>query len=177
MPQVKLQKVPRSMFQNSLGNKKGISIIEILVVVAIIAIAFSSLLGLASFSLGVSTLIKQTNQANNLSQEVMEAVRNFRDGTSWDTDGLGKLTTSIDYYPQATSSPSKWQLVQGTENIDGFTRKVVFEDVMRDSNDKIVESGGDFDLNTKKVIVTVSWEERGREHKVEIINYLTNWKQ
>jgi len=126
------------MSQNQFGNKKGISIIEILVVIAIIITALSSLLGLASFSLGVSTLIKQTNQANNLSQEVMEAVRNFRDGTSWDIDGLGKLATSTDYYPQATGSPSKWQLVQGTENIDGFTRKVVFEDVMRDSNSNIV---------------------------------------
>jgi len=164
------------MSQNQFGNKKGISIIEILVVIAIIITALSSLLGLASFSLGVSTLIKQTNQANNLSQEVMEAVRNFRDGTSWDIDGLGKLATSTDYYPQATGSPSKWQLVQGTENIDGFTRKVVFEDVMRDSNSNIVEAGT-YDPNTKKVIVTVSWKERGREHKLEIFTYLTNWKQ
>jgi len=165
------------MSQNQFGNKKGISIIEILVVIAIIITALSSLLGLASFSLGVSTLIKQTNQANNLSQEVMEAVRNFRDGTSWDIDGLGKLATSTDYYPQATGSPSKWQLVQGTENIDGFTRKVVFKDVMRDSNSNIVESGGTNDPNTKKVTVTVSWEERGRDHKLEIFTYLTNWKQ
>jgi len=164
------------MSQNQFGNKKGISIIEILVVIAIIITALSSLLGLASFSLGVSTLIKQTNQANNLSQEVMEAVRNFRDGTSWDIDGLGKLATSTDYYPQATGSPSKWQLVQGTENIDGFTRKVVFEDVMRDSNSNIVESGGTNDPNTKKVTVTVSLEERGRDHKLEIFTYLTNWK-
>ena len=164
------------MSQNQFGNKKGISIIEILVVIAIIITALSSLLGLASFSLGVSTLIKQTNQANNLSQEVMEAVRNFRDGTSWDIDGLGKLATSTDYYPQATGSPSKWQLVQGTENIDGFTRKVVFEDVMRDSNNNIVEAGT-YDPNTKKVIVTVSWKERGRDHESEIFTYLTNWKQ
>ena len=165
------------MSQNQFGNKKGISIIEILVVIAIIITALSSLLGLASFSLGVSALIKQTNQGNLLSQEVMEAVRNFRDGTSWDVDGFGKLATSTDYYPQATSSPSKWQLVQGIENIDGFTRKVVFEDVMRDSNSNIVESGGTYNPNTKKVIVTVSWKERGREHKLEIFTYLTNWKQ
>jgi len=164
------------MSQNQFGNKKGISIIEILVVIAIIITTLSSLLGLASFSLGVSTLIKQTNQGNLLSQAVMEAVRNFRDGTSWDVDGLGKLATSTDYYPQATSSPSKWQLVQGIENIDGFTRKVVFEDVMRDSNSNIVEAGT-YDPNTKKVIVTVSWKERGRDHKLEIFTYLTNWKQ
>ena len=164
------------MLANQNDNKKGASIIEILIVIAIIVIALTSLLGVATFSLRISTLMRETNQANNLSQEVMEAVRNFRDGTSWDVDGLGKLATSTDYYPQATSSPSKWQLVQGIENIDGFTRKVVFEDVMRDSNSNIVESGGTNDPNTKKVTVTVSWEERGRDHKLEIFTYLTNWK-
>jgi len=164
------------MLANQNDNKKGASIIEILIVIAIIVIALTSLLGVATFSLRISTLMRETNQANNLSQEVMEAVRNFRDGTSWDVDGLGKLATSTDYYPQATSSPSKWQLVQGIENIDGFTRKVVFEDVMRDSNSNIVESGGTYNPNTKKVIVTVSWKERGREHKLEIFTYL-NWKQ
>ena len=165
------------MSQNQFGNKKGISIIEILVVIAIIITALSSLLGLASFSLGVSALIKQTNQGNLLSQEVMEAVRNFRDGTFWDVDGLGKLATSTDYYPQATSSPLKWQLVQGTENIDGFTRKVVFGNVQRDANFNIVESGGTPDSDTKKVTVTVSWVERERTHQVEIVTYLTNWRQ
>ena len=165
------------MLANQNDNKKGASIIEILIVIAIIVIALTSLLGVATFSLRISTLMRETNQANNLSQEVMEAVRNFRDGTSWDVDGFGKLATSTDYYPQATSSPSKWQLVQGIENIDGFTRKVVFEDVMRDSNSNIVESGGTYNPNTKKVIVTVSWKERGREHKLEIFTYLTNWKQ
>ena len=164
------------MLANQNDNKKGASIIEILIVIAIIVIALTSLLGVATFSLRISTLMRETNQANNLSQEVMEAVRNFRDGTSWDIDGLGKLATSTDYYPQATGSPSKWQLVQGTENIDGFTRKVVFKDVMRDSNSNIVESGGTNDPNTKKVTVTVSWEERGRDHKLEIFTYLTNWK-
>ena len=165
------------MLANQNDNKKGASIIEILIVIAIIVIALTSLLGVATFSLRISTLMRETNQANNLSQEVMEAVRNFRDGTSWDVDGFGKLATSTDYYPQATGSPSKWQLVQGTENIDGFTRKVVFEDVMRDSNSNIVESGGTYNPNTKKVIVTVSWKERGREQKLEIFTYLTNWKQ
>ena len=164
------------MLANQNDNKKGASIIEILIVIAIIVIALTSLLGVATFSLRISTLMRETNQANNLSQEVMEAVRNFRDGTSWDVDGLGKLATSTDYYPQATSSPSKWQLVQGIENIDGFTRKVVFEDVERNSNSNIVEAGT-YDPNTKKVIVTVSWKERGREHKLEIFTYLTNWKQ
>ena len=48
---------------------------------------------------------------------------------------------------------------------------------MRDGTDNIVESGGADDPNTKKVTATVSWEERGRSHSIELITYLTNWRE
>jgi len=153
--------------------EKGISIIEILIVIAIISIGLTSLLGVATFSLKISTLMRETAQANNLAQEVIEAVRNFRDGTDWSTNGLGVLTTGIAYYPQKTAdNPPKWQLTQGEEQIDGFLRKVVFSNVQRDANDDIVEVGGTNDPNAKKVTVTASWKDK----KVEIVTYLTNWK-
>lgn len=158
------------------GNKAGISIIEILIVIAIIVTALISLLGLITFSLRISTLIKETVQANNLAQETVEAVRNFRDGTEWDTGGLGTLTPGISYYPRKTTdSPPKWELVLGEETVDGFTRKVVFDEVYRDAteNDDVVETGGTADPNTKKIITTISWKDK----EVEIVTYLTNWRQ
>lgn len=162
------------MFQNQSYNK-GVSLIEILVALAILAIVFATLFSLTSFSLRMIVSAKQTIQANYLAQETIEAVKNFRDGTIWDLDGLGKLATSTDYFPLATSS--KWQMVQGIEEISGFTRKVVFQDVKRDSNFNIVETGGNYDPNTKKVIVTVSWQEKGRERQIQIMTYLTNWRK
>jgi type II secretory pathway pseudopilin PulG len=161
------------MFQIQFGNK-GISLVDLLVAIAIIAIVFSIILGSLSISLSTSSLIKQTIQANNIAFEIIEAVRNFRDGTIWNVNGLGTLATDTDYYPQATSS--KWQMVQGIENINGFKGKVILKDVMRDSNNNIVESGGNYDPDTKKVIVNVSWQEKGRTHQVEITTYLTNWR-
>ena len=123
------------------GNNKGVSLIEILIVITIVSLTLTSLLGLTSFSLRTTSLIKQTHLANNLAQETMEEPRNFRDGTNWDMDGLGTLTTSTDYYPQKYDTPFKWQLIPGVEAIDGFVRKVVFEDTMRDGNDDIVIVG------------------------------------
>lgn len=153
-------------------NKKGISIIEILIVIAIIIIALISLFGLIAFSLRISTLIKETAQANNLAQETMEAVRNFRDGTDWEINGLGTLATSTVYHLDKSGDvPPKWQLILGEETVDGFTRRVVFDEVYRDANDDIVEVG-DIDPNTIKVITTVSW----RDKEVEIVGYLTNWR-
>ena len=155
-------------------NKKGISIIEILVVIAIIVIALVSILGLATFALRVSTLMKETAQANNLAQEIIETVRNFRDGTDWDTNGLGNLTIGVNYYPRKTADiPPKWELVLGEETVDAFTRKVVFENVSRDLNDNIegIYNPINDDPKTRKVIAVISWKDK----EVEIITYLTDW--
>ncbi len=150
---------------------------EILVVITIITIALTSILKLVSFSLRASTLIKQTHQANNITQETIEQVRNFRDGTNWNTDGLGALNVSTDYYIQKSGSPLQWQLSEGTETTEGFTQRVVFENVMRDGNDNIVLAGGINDPDTRRVIAAVSWQERGKNHQIELSTYLTNWKQ
>ena len=170
-------KVLQFMLYSPFGNNKGFSLIEILIVIAIISLTLTNLLGLTSFSLKITSLIRQNQLANNLAQETMEEVRNFRDGTSWDINGLGTLTTSTDYYPQKYDTPFKWQLVPGVETINGFVRKVVFEDVRRDGNDDIIIVGGNQDSNTKKITVTVSWEERGKNHQIALTTYLTNWRQ
>jgi hypothetical protein len=155
------------------SNKKGISIVEILIVIAIVIIALGGLFALITFSLRTSTTIEENAQANNLAQEAIEAVRNFRDGTNWDTNGLGTLSFGVSYYPQKSGdSPPKWQLVLGEETIDGFTRKIVFYEVYRDANDDIVEAGGTADPNTIKIITTISW----KTEEVEVVTYLTNWR-
>jgi len=155
-----------------MNNKKGVTVVELLVVIFILLIAFVGILGLLTFSLQTSSLIKETTYANFLAQDSIEAVRNFRDGTDWDTNGLGFLTAGV-YHPEKTSDvPPKWNLVSGEETINNFTRKIVFENVQRDGADNIVETGGINDPETKKATVTVSWKDK----KVEVITYFTNWK-
>ena len=168
---------------NKINQKliSGMSTIEILIVVAFISISLVSLLGVISYSLRISTLVRETTQANFIAQEAMEAVRNFRDGTDWNTDGLrdyipGGATTSGAYHPESdgTFDPPKWKLVSGTETIDGFTRKIVFESVSRDGNHDIegTYNQANNDPNTRKVVVNVSWKDR----KINLVTYLTNWR-
>ncbi|NVM20022.1 MAG: hypothetical protein HWN80_20140 [Candidatus Lokiarchaeota archaeon] len=157
----------------NLKLNKGISAIEILIVIAIISIASASLLGIISYSLKISTSIKQTTIANNLAQEAMEAVRNIRDD-SWDKISTA-ITTGEDYHPEIDTSttPPKWKLVPDPETIDGLTRKIVFNNVERDNNHNIVESGGAYiDSETKRVTVTVSWNNKN----IKLVTYFTNWK-
>lgn len=183
---------PRTTFQDTdptkgigrevVRGKKGISIIEILVVIAIIGTALVGILSLVVLSLKSSVLIKETTQANVLAQETIEAVRNFRDEIDWNNDdvgdeydGLGVVSTGVAHHPEkSTDIPPKWMLLEGEETIDGFTRKVVFENVSRDANDDIemTHNPVNADPDTKKAVFTVSWKGK----KVEIVTFFTNWK-
>jgi len=161
------------MFPIRNGNK-GVSIVEILIVAAILAIALTSLSALAVLSLKANTLTSETAQANSLAQESMEAVRNFRDGTVWAASGLGALNLgdANPYHPQKTGSPAVWVLAPGAEALGIFTRKIIFERVFRDGNYNISSSGAQ-DPNTRKVRVIVFW----RDKKIELTTYFTDWRQ
>lgn len=172
------------MFNNPFYNNKalrlrsgrGISSVEIMVVTAVIALALSSLLGLTSFSLQQSQLANQTARATLLAKEQLEAARSFRDSAEWSLS-LGSLTTGIAYHPAlSASNPASWQMIAGAETIGIFSRTLVLTDGLRDAQGNIVESGGTADSNTKKLVSTVSWSERGKTHQVQLVTYLTNWK-
>lgn len=163
------------MFPSFPGNKqRGFSVVEILVSIAVMAIALVGLLGLISFSLKVSTLLKQTDQANVLLKEQMEALRSFRDGTNWAVNGLGavNLGAANPYHLEKSGSSAIWALVAGEETDGIFQKKIVFESVWRDASDNIAAVGV-LDSDTKKITVTVSWP--GKEIKLSA--YLTNWRQ
>lgn len=162
------------MLRISSGNKKiknftkGVSVIEILVVIAILGVALTGILGMASFSLGIQGLVRQTAQADNLAKEAMEAVRNIRDNNSWNQITAGTHGLS--------SSGGVWSFSGNQNIIDNFTRTVLISDVQRDALSNIIESGGTTDPDTKKITVTVSWSERSRPHEVKLVTYLTNWQ-
>lgn len=170
--------------QQILCGDKGVSIIEILVVVSIITIGLASLLTLATFSLTASISVKETIRANSLAQETMEAARSFRDNVVWNNndpanqyDGLGIAMTGVSYHLQKSSGdPADWQLLHGEESVDGYSRKIVFNKVSRNPATDDIETAYDpanDDTDTRKATVSVFWKGK----KVEIITYFTNWRQ
>ena len=158
-------------------KESGIIFLEILIAVALIGIAFITLLGMGANVLNLSNNIRTTIQADSLAKEEIEALRSYRDGTNWAANGLGtnnglgtvSAGSSNPYY--LTVSSGRWNLVSGAETQGIFTRKIVFDAVYRDANGNIAGSGA-LDSNTKKVTVTIGWP--GKTYQV--ITYLTNWK-
>jgi len=152
-------------------NQKGSLLVEVVIATVILGIALISFAGLGAFSLSITNFVERRTMALDLAQEAIEAVRNIRDGSDWNTS-IGSLNIGSDYSVQKTAgTPVAWILAAGQENINGFTRKIIFEDVRRDGLNNIVESGGVVDPQTKKVKVIVSFENK----KVEIYSYITNW--
>lgn len=156
---------------------KAFSVIEVLIAVSIITIAFINFLGIVSFSLKSAAFVKKITQANFLAQETMEAVRSFRDGTDWSDDGLGALNTDTGYYPVLTGgSPFSWDMNLGQETIDNFTREVVFKKVSRDPTTGQIEmiyNASNNDPKTRKAIVTIYFGTRS----IELTSYFTNWQE
>lgn len=167
---------------------KSFTIVELLVAIAVIGVALSSLVGLAAFSLNASARTKAVTEATAFAQEELEAVRNFRDTVSWNNndsanqyDGLGVVSLGTNYYPAlSAAAPLDWMLLAGTETINEFTRRIVFNDVYRDNTSQNIVAAGcsgcSVDPNTKRVTAAVSWLERGATRNVELTTYLTNWR-
>lgn len=159
------------------GNKtleKGFLLIEIIIAIAVISFAMVALLGMGSVSISTATLVQKTTQADDLIKEELEAVRNYRDGTTWSSNGIGILSTGSSNKYHASISSGKWVMNSGTETTGVFTRYVYFDTVSRDPTTNNIESvynSAHNDSKTRKVTAIVSWN----GHTWTVVTYLTDW--
>lgn len=137
---------------------KGISIVEIVIAAGIIAVSVTGIVGAIQIYLKIVHQNAREVQAVLFLDETAEVLQYLRDinydlyfnqtntGTNytvfWDGSGYALATSTI---------------VLPYE----MTRTIVFENILRDSNDQIVSSGGSVDINTKKAIITMSWPYKG----------------
>ena len=174
------------MFKTFYGNnilkcskEAGAVLIDAVISIAVISLAFAVLLNIGTWSIKISTSLREATQANSQLKEVIEAVRNFRDGKDWATDGLGLLATGADnpyhLFLDTSSSPAEWNLVSGIETSGIFTNQIIFDRVSRDPstyNIEAVYNSSRDDPNTRKVTAIISW----RDRTLQLITYFTNWE-
>ncbi|MBU6414705.1 hypothetical protein KGQ34_00470 [Patescibacteria group bacterium] len=150
---------------------KGSSLIEIIVGLAVIATALLFLGNIAQYSLRLVETSTMRLQATFLLSEGAEAVKTMRD-RGW-TANINPLPLDTDSY--LAFSANQWQATATPETIDNaFSRKFTVAGVQRNSSDDIVASGGTVDPNTKKITVTVSWNQGSRPFSESISTYITN---
>lgn len=154
------------------NNKKGFTLIEVLVACSIMSLITISVMSAATKGIELSSRSLRQVQASLLLEEGAEAVKAIRDN-NWST--ISNLNVDTNYYLSFDVNTNTWVLLDNpVEVIDGiFTRVVVFSEVYRNNNDDISESGN-LDEGSKRVKVTVSWTSSGNLISKNINFYLIN---
>ena len=148
------------------AKQDGQALVELLVAFAFASVLLPGLItGLVASREGKAQNAQRL-EATGLLREGQEALRVIRE-TSWAT-----VETNGTYHPQ--ESGASWQLISGSETINGYTRQITISDAYRDANGNIVSAGGTPDPSTKKAIITVSWNTPYTSHVTSTI-YLTRF--
>lgn len=154
-------------------TENGFSIIEVIVAIGVILIAFTGMLTLINRSLAFHDLAYSRLIASYLAQEGIEIVRNIRDNNilqskNWNV-GLSTGTYQVQYNDLAlrnyTGEPLKLDTVNGIYNYNSgaITRYIREINIRTISSDHIV------------VQSIVTWKNRGGSFDVVVEDHLYNW--
>lgn len=151
-------------------NVSGISIIEFIISVAIFSIIASVITVLVLQGFSINRLGNEETKSSFLAQEGIEATTSIRN-QSFSNLANGNYGVS--------RTAGYWQFLGTSDLIDNkYTRVVTVADGLRDIDNNLVESGGNIDVNTKKIISTVSWNfTPSRQNQTAYTVYLTNWQE
>jgi len=151
--------------------KKGFGLLEVLIGLGILSVAFFALLTVSRSILQVSRAATYSLSADFLLEEGVEAIRSIRD-RNW-TEDIATLPDNFYLYFDETLS--RWESTTTPEVIEGtFTRELAISDVYRDGDDDIAASGT-LDPGTKKFVVTVTWQGTNATTTRSMSVYLTNY--
>lgn len=161
-------------------KSKGFTLIELLIAMGLSALFLPALVFVFSFSLGAASQGESYTQAYALAQENMEAIYHLRKNWDWDATPIDS-DDSMFYQPYKVSDDWFLGTITNTplKKDDGYLVTVQIDKVERvDSNgdgilDDIVETGGAEDKTTRKIIVTVTWKEKGVDTSIDLVSYVT----
>lgn len=150
---------------------KGSALLEVLFGISVVSIVLLSLLGAYNVYLKNAFRLTEKVQASFLAEEGIEALRIIRDN-GWNTS-FGTFVSDTPY--NFSFEGGAWKATTTAIIVDGrFWRTFKISAVNRDSSDDIILGGGTNDPNTKKAVVTVSWNSGGATSTISISTYLTN---
>ncbi len=156
--------------ESRIKNRRGISLVEILVGVAVLLMALTGLITAYNVFVAAGTKTAHTLQATYLLEEGVEAVASIRDFGF--TSNIANLTVGTNYY--LSWNGSRFVSTTTVSKIDNvYTRYFTLAAVSRDSNDAIAASGT-VDTGTKKLTVFVSWPNGATTTSRSVSTYITN---
>ncbi|MFA6099237.1 MAG: hypothetical protein WCV50_06905 [Patescibacteria group bacterium] len=155
-------------------NQRGSLIIEVLVSISM-AVIFSLAIGsLVGVNNRLTTVARHDARGLSLAKESMEQVFAAKQQSWASISGLGDGKYTIIeqdnlFQLQPDVSPT------GEEFADGFFRTVEVKTAYRGADGQLGLSG-EPDPNVRRLVVTVTWLERGANRDVQLEGFITNWK-
>jgi len=137
----------------SVTNKKGSSLIEALLAVAVFGLFVSAIVGGLIYGQESTVLAGQRQRATKIADECEEAARSIRDSG---------YTNLVNGTYGLTSTGGHWALTGASDVTDIFTRSITV---------------ADGSIDQKIITCNVNWaQNRQRSGNVQLVTYLTNWK-
>jgi len=139
--------------QSAIKIQKGVSLVEALLVVAVLAIVALFVLNGLTQGTDSSVVAGKRSRAVFLAEECLEAARNMRDAT------YTALTTGV---YGLTTTGNIWNLTALSDITDIYARQIAISDVS---------------TTTKQITCTVDWQQNlQRTGAIALTTYLTNWR-
>jgi len=170
------------MFHLQTKKTKAFTLIEVLVALFFLFITIFAAVSLVNNALSTTQSSKQKFIAANLAQEGMEIVRNIRDSNwiserDWDF-GLESGEQYAGYRTQGALAPYVDQFLK--INAEGFYNYLDGSDTKFKRKITICKMGGSgcLDITTDnqiRVIVNVTWQEKGNDYNLTAVEDLYNW--
>jgi prepilin-type N-terminal cleavage/methylation domain-containing protein len=155
-------------------NSAGFTLIEALVSLLIFSIALTAIFSLLTNNLKDAVLVEHNFIASGLVQEGVEVVRNIRDSDWYTGNPFGTAIPDGSYRVQWNSQALLpfADLFLKKDSGNGFVSydtgsDTIFKRTITISTVSSVE---------KMVLVSVTWDERGRPRSVSAEEHLFNWK-
>lgn len=152
-------------------SMKSFSLVELILAIGIFSIFTIGALGYLLTSYKITLSNSDYLKADIYLQSGID-ILTFIKRANWESVKSGNYGLSFD--------GSKWNLVPDYVDIidSKYKRSVSISDVFRDQNGKIVNTGGDLDQYTKKIIIKLSWELQNKSTQTltkEV--YQMNWEK
>jgi prepilin-type N-terminal cleavage/methylation domain-containing protein len=159
--------------------KKGFTLVEVIVSLAVMALFLPALARLFTFAINTSTQGDMYSKAYAMSQEGIEAIYYIKENRPdiWNWDTIPENTSPSEFY-QVIKSGGEWGFDGGKKSmtdlssIDGYTRSIQIFMVVRDVEGNL-NSGSTEDKFTKKIVSKVSWMGINGQEEVTLSSYVT----
>jgi prepilin-type N-terminal cleavage/methylation domain-containing protein len=153
----------------------GFTLVEVLVVILFFSVSLTAVFFILNFNLRNSIIIKNNSIASGLVQEGMEIVRNLRDNDWHAGNPFGASIPDGTYRVQWNSS-SLMAFADSYLKKDGGTGFFSYDSGSDTIFKRVVTISTVVPNVEKRVVVTVTWTERGKLMSVSAENHLFNWQ-